>query len=523
MNEKFYSQAWGRLTKLASDTELIRSELLVDKNRFNKFSFSGPNIQIDLSKQIINEEIWAELFNLAKEKKLSEKIRELFEGAPVNQTENKPALHPLLRNSWGKDETNLAVLNNLKQMESLVEEIHSGKWRGYTGKSIQNVVHIGIGGSHLGQEMVLHALEPQPSKLSVFFITNIDHHHVRGVLRGLNPERTIFLIASKSFSTTETLINGNSVIDWFMERTNNQQAASQHFFAITGTDKVEKAKAYGIKESNIFTVPEAVGGRYSLWSTMGLVIAIAIGFHEFENLLKGAASMDDHFQSAPFAANLPVLLALTGIWNINFLNIGTHLILPYSERLSLLPKFLQQLEMESNGKSVDAKGHTMDIDTAPFLWGGTGTDSQHSFHQLLFQGTRSFSSDLILVKPDQHPSKNNRDHWLLANALAQSRAMLIGNDDNTTHKRISGGHGSSIILLDKHDAFSLGSLLSLYEHKVFCQSVIWNINPFDQFGVEFGKQLAPSIYQQLFEDSTLDWDPSTNGLIEQFRRGKQND
>ncbi|MAZ45484.1 MAG: glucose-6-phosphate isomerase [Gammaproteobacteria bacterium] len=520
MNHSSQTSRWRALSKIATNLASSSKQFLADEDRYDQFSFEASGILLDLSKQKITREILQELLSLANEKDLANKIEALFSGGNVNITENRPALHTILRNPDGDDERAKQVRSDLQRIESCVTDINTGRWRGYSGKSITQIVHIGIGGSHLGQALVTEALKKKSGNLQIAFVTNMDPEDLESTLLGIDAERTIFIIASKSFSTIETIENATAAKNWFLGRTNDPGATTNHFLAIS--NNYDAAVAFGIDRKNIFPVADWVGGRYSLWSAMGLIIALGSGFDNFKRLLAGAKSMDDHFRSSPFESNLPVLLALTGIWNSNFLNINNHLILPYAERLKMLPAFLQQLEMESNGKSVDTYGRKLDINTAPLIWGGTGTDSQHSFHQLLLQGTQSFSADLILVGSSKSRFRQEQRNWLLANALAQTRAMLVGHDDEDPHKAMQGGHGTNTLVLEELNAFTLGSLLSLYEHKVFCQGAIWNINPFDQYGIEQGKQLAPSIYKQLTDGSELQWDASTNGLINQFRKGEQN-
>ena len=520
MNRNTQTPEWQALSNLAANLTSSSKPFLAADDRYDQFSFEASGILLDLSKQKLTGEILQELLTLAHEKDLANRIDALFLGRKVNVTENRPALHTLLRNLDGTDKRAQQVRSDLQRIESCVRDINNGQWRGYSGKSITQIVHIGIGGSHLGQALVTEALKKKSNNLEITFVTNMDPDDIQSTLLSIDAERTLFIIASKSFSTTETIENATAAKNWFLERTNDPKAATNHFLAIS--NNIDRAIAFGIDRKRIFPIADWVGGRYSLWSNMGLIIALGAGFDNFRSLLAGAKSMDDHFRSSPFESNLPVLLALTGIWNSNFLNINNHVVLPYAERLKMLPMFLQQLEMESNGKSVDTDGRKLDINTAPLVWGGTGTNSQHSFHQLLLQGTQSFSADLILVGSSKSRSGKKQRNWLLANGLAQTRAMFIGHDDEDPHKAIQGGHGTSTLVLDELNAFTLGALLSLYEHKVFCQGVIWDINSFDQYGVEKGKQLASSIYKKLTDDSKLPWDASTNGLINRFRKGEDN-
>jgi glucose-6-phosphate isomerase len=348
----------------------------------------------------------------------------------------------------------------------------------------------------------------------VHFVANIDGAALASVLAGLDPERTLFLIASKSFSTLETRVNANSARSWFLERMGSREAISRHFLAISSNP--DAAAAFGIPEANRFELWDWVGGRFSLWSAVGLPIMLSLGADAFAQLRAGAHAMDTHFLTAPAAENLPLLMALTGIWNYNFLGVTNHAILPYSERLALLPDFLQQLMMESNGKRVHRDGSEVGVHTMPIIWGGAGTNGQHAFHQLLHQGTRAFTADFILCAEDAVGLPEHQ-RWLLANGIAQSQAMELGDAGQDTHQRVPGNHGTTTIVLPSLDAQHLGALLALYEHVTFCQGVVWDINSFDQWGVELGKRLAKPIFEQLGGASTLEQDASTRGLIGHLR------
>jgi len=400
----------------------------------------------------------------------------------------------------------------------LVNAVHSGAWRGATGKVISDIVHIGIGGSHLGPELVCEALTATPASpgsTHVHFVANLDAHALARVLAEVDPERTLFVIVSKSFSTLETRVNALSARSWLLERMADPDAVSAHFVAVTSNPQA--AAAFGIPESNRFELWDWVGGRFSLWSAVGLPIMFSAGIHAFTRLLAGAQAMDAHFADAALEENLPLLMALTGIWNYNFLGVTNHAILPYCERLRLLPDYLQQLMMESNGKSVHLDGSTVSIHTMPIVWGGTGTNGQHAFHQLLHQGTRAFTADFILCAADEHQLSDHH-RWLLANALGQSQAMMSGEAHADPHRAVAGNHATTTLVLPDLEPESIGALLALYEHTVFCQGLLWNINSFDQWGVELGKRLAEPIFKQLGGSSALTQDMPTRGLINYLRR-----
>jgi len=520
------SKSWKRLTRAATqciDTPL--SDWLAQPARFEDFSHQAAGLLVDLSKQRIDSDIKSELLNLAESRALPQRIEELFTGACVNTTEQRPALHTALR-AAPEDRPEIAadVAAVQARLNELVAKVRDGRWLGYSGKALTDVVHIGIGGSHLGPELATLALASQSfSSPRIHFVANVDRAALDAVLRGLNPERTAFIIASKSFSTLETRINAASARSWFLERVGRLDAIARHFIAISSNTTA--AAEFGIESANTFEVWDWVGGRFSLWSAVGLPVMLAIGVSGFQQLLAGAAAMDDHFRHTALADNLPVLMALTGIWNYNFLGVTNHAILPYSERLRLLPDYLQQLEMESNGKSVSISGESVTNHTMPILWGGRGTNGQHAFYQLLHQGSRSFTADFILTTAGEDASAQVADHqrWLLANGLGQSQAMAQGQDDPDPHKVVAGGHATTTIVLPQLSPFSLGALLALYEHKVFCQGVIWDINSFNQWGVELGKRLAKPIFEQLGGKSALLQDASTQGLIKHLRQTKTAD
>jgi len=502
------TEAWKKLTRLASDNAQRRPP---DTGLFEQLSFEAAGLLLDLSKQRLDTEVLQGLLELGNECHLQRRMVELVSGAHINLTEDRPALHTALR-APASDRPAIAgpVESTMHRVMVLADSIRRCAWRGYTGKSITDVVHIGIGGSHLGPQLVVEALVGKHYRgPNIHFVANIDAANITKSLTHLNPERTLFIVASKSFSTLETKLNAETARRWFLERVNRIDAISKHFVAISSN--IEAASQFGIAAENVFEMWDWVGGRFSVWSPVGLPLALAIGTAGFQEFLDGARAMDEHFSNTPLNRNLPVLLALTGIWNYNFLGITNHAILPYAEKLRLLPDYLQQLTMESNGKSVHRDGSEVHIHTMPIVWGGRGSNGQHAFHQLLHQGTRSFAADFILIANTNDRSTHQR--WLLANGLAQSQAMLIGQPDPDPHKRVAGNKATTTIVLEELSPAVLGALLALYEHMVFCQGVIWNINSFDQWGVELGKRLAIPIFEQLGGKPAIRQDPSTRGLI----------
>jgi glucose-6-phosphate isomerase len=402
-------------------------------------------------------------------------------------------------------------------MLEFAEAVRSGNWLGHSGKAITSIVHIGIGGSYLGPLLAVRALQTAAAPhLDIRFVANLDEAAFRGVVAGLDPEQTLFVVASKSFTTMETRLNAELARSWFLERVNTTDAIARHFVAVTGNPAA--ATATGVHPDNIYPLWDWVGGRFSLWSAVGLPVALAIGENGFRELLAGAHAIDTHFASAPEAENVPLLMALVGVWNYNFLGVSNHAILPYANRLRHLPAYLQQLEMESNGKHVGADGEDVAVHTAPIIWGGEGTNGQHAFHQLLHQGTRSFTADFVLIAQAE-ASHTHHHRWLLANGFAQSQAMLAGQDHADPHRQMAGDHATTTIVLDELTPTTLGALLATYEHKAFCQGVIWDINSFDQYGVELGKRLALPIFDQLGGKTAVGQDASTKGLIDMLTGG----
>ena len=512
------TQHWKALSRLASNrTDEPRS------TEFTPLVIDAAGLHADLSKQQIDDETLAALIGLADEMNLRAAIEAQFTGAHINQSEDRPALHTALRAAPEHvPEIAREAAGTMSDILELAEAIRSGDWRGATGAAITDVVHIGIGGSHLGPDLAVEALETAGAGgPRIHFVANIDGDAFRAAVAGLNPERTLFVIVSKSFSTLETRVNAESARSWFLERTGSLDAISRHFVAIS--TNLSAADEFGIPASNVYPMWDWVGGRYSVWSPVGLPLAIAIGNVGFNEFLAGARALDEHFRTAPFEQNLPVLMALAGIWNYNFLGVTNQAILPYAERLRLLPDFLQQLIMESNGKSVHQDGSEVSVHTMPIVWGGRGTNGQHAYHQLLHQGTRSFAADFIVIgteSADNGSALDEHHRWLNANALAQSQAMLLGADAEDPHRRVRGGKPTTTLVLPALTPANLGALLALYEQIVFCQGVIWDINSFDQWGVELGKRLAIPIYDQLGGKSALTQDASTRALIDYLARSR---
>lgn len=470
------------------------------------------HLTVDMAKQLVNADEWHALVTLAEETDLRGAIAQQFQGTFENTSEAKTVQHARLRTPLESDEyLNAEVLAEQNRMLEFAEAVRSGHVRGYTNRPISTIVNIGIGGSHLGPEVLLNAFTPPA--IDVRFLANVDGHVLDQTLRRLDPERTLVIVASKSFGTLEALENATAVKSWFLERGAGAAIASQ-FIAVT--ERFDRALAMGFRQESCFRLWDWTGGRYSIWSSIGLAAAIAFGAPFFRALLNGARSVDEHFRRADLADNLPVRLALIALWNSEFLKRGTHLVLPYDSRLAEIPTYLQQLELESNGKRVTTDGRTVEGDTAPFIWGGEETNGQHAFHQFLLQGTREFSADFVAVRTS--PTRHDRHHrWLLANCFAQSEAMRFGNaPDTPAHRHVPGGTPSTTILFDELDAESMGSFLAMYEQKVFCLGHLWQINSFDQWGVELGKTLAEPIFDALAGAPTTSH-PATEPLIARVR------
>ncbi|WP_187262332.1 glucose-6-phosphate isomerase [Pontibacter beigongshangensis] len=540
------TRAWQ---KLQSHFDAIKSRHLrelfeQDPQRFDKLSFTVEDTLYDLSKNRITEETLDLLTELAEEMGMQDAIESMFRGDTINATEGRAVLHTALRNFTDKEllldgENILAEVRDVqRQMKAFCEKLHSGQWLGYSGKPINHIVNIGIGGSDLGPKMVCEALKfyQQPG-MSIDFVSNVDGTDAAEVLKKLDPEQTLFIIASKTFTTKETIANAHTARDWFLKHASDKEHIKKHFVALsTNTKAVEE---FGIAPENTFRFWDWVGGRFSLWSAIGLSIACALGYDKFEELLRGAESMDKHFRTAPLRQNIPVLMGLLGLWYTNFFGAQSHAVLPYDQYLRLLPEYLQQGLMESNGKSADREGNFVDYDTQPVIWGAAGTNSQHSFFQLIHQGTVLIPSDFIA--PAQSLNQVGNHHvMLLSNFFAQTEALMRGKTaaeareelqkkgDKTPeevealvpHKVFEGNKPTTSIMFKKLTPYTLGSLIAMYEQKVFVQGVLWNVYSFDQWGVELGKQLAGAIEDELTGKSTGQHDSSTDGLIRFYNENR---
>jgi glucose-6-phosphate isomerase len=514
-----------------------------DKNRFKKFSVRFNDILLDYSKNNINRRTLGYLTDLAKECQLSDAIEQMFTGEKINQTENRSVLHVALRNRSnspilvdGKDV--MPDINEvLVKMKGFSEKVISGTWKGYTNKAITDIVNIGIGGSDLGPVMVTEALKPyQKKNINIHFVSNVDGTHIAETLKKLNAETTLFMIASKTFTTQETMANALSARDWFLKNAIDGEFVKKHFVAISTNQKeVEK---FGIDPANMFGFWDWVGGRYSIWSAIGLSIACAVGYENFEQLLLGAHEMDNHFRTTPFEKNIPVILALLGIWYNNFYSADSHAILPYDQYLHRFAAYFQQGDMESNGKYVDRSGNAVDYQTGPIIWGEPGTNGQHAFYQLIHQGTKLIPADFIAPAISHNPIGEHHK-MLLSNFFAQTEALMNGKtraevDAELTGKSkeeaekiapfkvFQGNRPTNSILLKKVTPKSLGSMIAMYEHKIFVQGIIWNVFSFDQWGVELGKQLANKIYPELTDNQAIEsHDSSTNALINQYKKWRK--
>ncbi len=494
--------AWGRLAGLAGRAPSANlASLLRDSARCRALRCAAGGTLFDFSRQHVDLEVLGALLELAEERRWKARREALFAGEAVNTSEGAAALHTALR-APAADQPEAAaqvVPATRQRLMAFAESVRDGRRTGHSGRAFQRVVHIGIGGSQLGPELVTEALLSADCPLTIRFVANIDGHAIADALADADPETTLFIVVSKSFTTLETLANAATARNWLLERTNQREAVATQFVAVTA--RTETAAAWGLRPENIFPLWHWVGGRFSLWSAVGAPVALGLGEAGFAALLDGALAMDRHFREAPAEANAPLLAALIDIWNINFLGIANHAVLPYDHRLRRLPVYLQQLKTESNGKSTRHDGSGTGVHTVPIIWGGEGTTGQHAFHQMLHQGTRAFTADFILTGADGHqpPRPELADHhrWLLANGLGQSQAMALGWQHEDPHRAAPGNHGTNTFVLDRLDARSLGALLAFYEHRVFCQGLIWDINSFDQWGVEFGKGLAKILFDQL--------------------------
>lgn len=488
-------------------------------NRFANFSACHENMLLDFSKNYLREDTLVLLLDLARQCDVPNAIESMYKGEAINGTEQRAAHHVALRNpklSTQREEIESA----LTKMEDFVSAVHDGNWTGYSGQTITDVVNIGIGGSDLGPAMVTDALLHHSSdKLKLHFVSNIDPSHMQTALTDLNPERTLFIVVSKSFTTQETHQNASIARDWFLDRAIDEKNVAQHFVAVTSN--LDEALRFGIDAANLFPMWDWVGGRYSLWSAVGLSIALSIGMDNFRQLLAGAESMDQHFRTTPLEHNIPVLMALLTIWYTGFFDCHSSAVIPYSQRLSLLPAFLQQLYMESLGKCVDKSGEAVDAHTGEALWGTAGTNGQHSYFQMLHQGTQFIPVDFIAFAAPYSSENQEQHQQLLANCLSQSLALMKGAKGNAEapHENVPGNRPSTTLLINSLNPFNLGGLLALYEHKVYVQSTIWNINAFDQWGVELGKQLSSQILNAMKNpDTDGQLDDSTFQLLTNIRR-----
>jgi len=501
------SPPWQSLEKLAaSDGQISMQRLFeADPERANNYALQLPGLYLDYSKNRVSDEVLSALLDLAKSSPLKQKIDAMFAGEKINRSEDRAVLHTALRARPQDNPLSGQVHTALDHMYSFTEQLHAGKFLGSTGDRFTDIVNIGIGGSDLGPRMVCKALEEyRLQSLNVHFIANVDGADINILLNQLNPATTMVIVSSKTFTTQETLMNAQRAFQWLSDNLSLDNACeSNHVLAVTANP--QRAMGMGIDSERIFEFWDWVGGRYSLWSSIGLSVALSIGKEHFEKLLAGAAAMDEHFRSAPFEANMPVILGLLGIWYHNFLGASSLAVIPYCERLGLLPAYLQQLDMESNGKGVTVDGSTVNYTTGPVVWGQTGTNAQHAFFQLLHQGTHLVPMDMIGAVND--PLSNPKQHRvLLANMLAQSAALLSGDGDPETdpQRYYPGNRPTNTLLLDELSPKNLGALLALYEHKVLVQGVIWNVNSFDQWGVELGKRLANRLLDDKLPDKTLD-------------------
>lgn len=500
----------------------LRDLLQAEQTRFQQFSVNSCDLLLDYSKNHINAKTMILLQELAHAVKLAEQIAAIFTGKNVNFTENRAALHMAFRQPKeasimveGKNIIPL-IQQSLEKIAVFSEQIRTQQWRGHNNDVITDIVNIGIGGSDLGPQLAIEALQfYQDTKLKIHFINNVDPISLKKLLSKLYPATTLFIISSKSFRTIETLKNAEAAIQWFHQTSDKAEKKKQHFIAIT--HHINKARELGIAEQNIFWIPEWVGGRFSIWSAIGLPLALSIGMENFRQFLQGGYLMDEHFRTTPFKRNMPVILGLLDIWYNNFFKFTSRAVLPYSDLLKKLPAYLQQAEMESLGKQVNAQGQLINYSTGQIIFGDVGTNAQHAFMQLIHQGTVIIPVDFII--PIKNISADNtHQKILIANALSQSKALAEGRIDQNPHKTLPGNRPSNTLLIPEQNPFYLGALLALYEHKIFVQSIIWQINAFDQWGVEFGKQLALDIFDNLNKKDISDYDCSTNGLIDYSKK-----
>ncbi|NJN28016.1 MAG: glucose-6-phosphate isomerase [Cyclobacteriaceae bacterium] len=539
-----HTQAWKKLEshfETASQWQM-KDLFAKDKNRFEHFTLEFEGILVDYSKNLVNKETMELLNKLAKETELEAAIKDFFAGEKINQTEGRSVLHTALRNFSDRkvqadgNDVMPDIWKVLEKMKDFSGQIISGSWKGYTGKPISDIVNIGIGGSDLGPLMVTEALKPyKKDHINTHFVSNVDGTHIAETLKNLDPETTLFLVASKTFTTQETMTNAFTAREWLLKKANSEDHIKKHFAALSTNQKA--VEAFGIDTNNMFEFWDWVGGRYSLWSAIGLSIACTIGYENFEKLLKGAHLMDEHFRTAPFEKNIPVTLALIGIWYNNFFGAETEAILPYDQYLHRFAAYFQQGNMESNGKYIDRGGHKVDYQTGPIIWGEPGTNGQHAFYQLIHQGTKLIPCDFLAPANSQNPIGDHHQK-LMANFFAQTEALMKGKTKEEViaelkaagksdkeiaflaeYKVFEGNKPTNSILFDRLTPETLGSLIAMYEHKIYVQGVLWNIFSFDQWGVELGKQLANQILPELQgQDQVNSHDASTNGLINSYKK-----
>jgi glucose-6-phosphate isomerase len=523
----------------------LRELFAADQGRADRYSLQFNDLYLDYSKNLITDETLELLFRLARESELALWQERLFGGERINHTEGRPVLHMALRSREtaplvidGED-VRPRVRHEQERVRAISEAVRGRVWRGVNGQPIRDVVNIGIGGSDLGPKMVADALRPYAiHDLRIHFLSNLDENHVSDILEELKPETTLFIISSKSFTTQDTLLNADTACEWFHRSIPDLRAREHHFLAVTANPQA--AFHYGIPKQNILRIWDWVGGRYSLWSAIGLPIAIAIGMDNFDSLLKGADEMDQHFRDAPFERNMPVILGLLGVWYNNFFGAQTHAILPYDEHMHHFPAYLQQADMESNGKSIDRNGESVAYTTGPVIFGEIGIKGQHAFYQLLHQGTKLVPADILAAIKDFHCIKSHH-RALMSNVFAQAEALMMGRSREEAraemeqegrsaaeierllpYKSFPGNKPTNTLLFRTLNPKTLGALIALYEHKIFVQGVIWNINSFDQWGVELGKKLATEIRHQLDDDQPVSsHDPSTNNLINYYKRVRE--
>lgn len=521
------TKSWAKLDDLSSKQTGNIQELFKDAERVSKFTHALGDFHFDFSKCNASDKVLSSLLGLANECDLRSGIEAQFNGEHINETEGRAVLHSALRNnSEGSLHSDL-VQAELHKIKIFSNQLINGEWKGHTGKAITNVVNIGIGGSDLGPKMITYALKHEWKGITPHFISNVDAAQLVEELEDLNPETTLFIIASKTFTTQETMTNANTAKEWFLSNGGSENDIAKHFVAVS-TNK-ESVETFGIDSANMFVFWDWVGGRFSLWSAIGLSIACTVGFENFRSLLDGAKKMDDHFRESDFDKNIPVISALIGIWYNNFLNYSSMAILPYDHRLRFLPSYLQQADMESNGKSVARDGSSIKHQTGPIIWGEPGTNGQHAFYQLIHQGTKIIPCEFIAFAKPAHDYQDHHEK-LLANFFAQPEALLMGktkdqvieemgesvNEELIPFKVFEGNRPSTSILIKELNAFNLGMLIAYYEHRIFIQGYLWNIFSYDQWGVELGKQLAKPILKEVKSGSIGNHDSSTQSLIQTY-------